>query len=87
MNARRCVSVLVGGLLLAGFLLAAGVPGALLLGVAPVIVCAAMHMTMHHSEPGGEIAQRAVRPRRSNPMAPLPRPVASATILPGSITK
>jgi hypothetical protein len=63
---RRCLAMSAGALLLAVVLLAAGVPGALLLGLAPALGCVAMHLLMGHGDPHGrdllETAQRAVRP-------------------------
>ena len=63
---RRCLAMTAGAVFLALVLLAAGVPGAVLLGVAPALVCVAMHMLMSHGDPHGrdllETAQRAVRP-------------------------
>lgn len=63
---RRCLAMSVGAVLLAVVLLAAGVPGAVLLGLAPALVCVAMHLLMGHGDPHGrdllETAQRAGRP-------------------------
>ena len=63
---RRCLAMSAGAVFLALVLLAAGVPGAVLLGVAPALVCVAMHLLMGHGDPHGrdllETAQRAVRP-------------------------
>jgi hypothetical protein len=65
-TARRCLAMTVGTVLLASVLIGAGVPGAVLLGVAPALVCVAMHLAMGHGDPDGrqllETAQRAVRP-------------------------
>ena len=62
----RCLAMSVGAVLLAAVLLAAGVPGAVLFAVAPVLSCVAMHLVMGHGDPDGqrllETAQRAVRP-------------------------
>jgi 4-hydroxybenzoate polyprenyltransferase len=44
----RCLAMTAGALLLAGFLLALGVPGAVLLGLAPALVCVGMHLVMGH---------------------------------------
>ena len=64
----RCLAMSVGAALLAVALLAAGVPGAVLLAVAPVLVCVAMHLVMGHGDPDGErlleTARRAARPPR-----------------------
>jgi hypothetical protein len=66
MSLWRCLAMSVGGILVAGLLLAAGVPGAVLLGIGPALVCVAMHLAMGHGDPDGrqllETAQRAVRP-------------------------
>jgi hypothetical protein len=63
---RRCLAMSAGAMLLAVVLLAAGVPGAVLLGLAPALACVAMHVLMGHGDPHGrdllETAQRAVRP-------------------------
>ena len=64
----RCLAMAVGAALLAVALLAAGVPGAVLLAVAPVLVCVAMHLVLGHGDPDGErlleTARRAARPPR-----------------------
>ena len=64
----RCLAMSVGAALLAVALLAAGVPGAVLLAVVPVLVCVAMHLVMGHGDPDGErlleTARRAARPPR-----------------------
>jgi hypothetical protein len=66
MTARRCVSMSVGAALLIILLVAAGVPGALLLVLVPTLVCVAMPLWMGHRDSDGEhfleTAQRAVRP-------------------------
>ena len=63
---RRCLAMSAGAVLLALVLLAAGVPGAVPLGVAPALLCVAMHMLMGHGDPHGrdlpETGRRAVRP-------------------------
>jgi hypothetical protein len=68
MTIGRCIAMSVGAALLAIALLAAGVPGAVLLAVAPVLVCVAMHLVMGHGDPDGErlleTARRAARPPR-----------------------
>jgi hypothetical protein len=57
----------VGAVLVAVSLLAAGVPGAVLLGVAPVLLCVAVHLAMGHGDPHGkdllDTARRAVELR------------------------
>lgn len=45
---RRCLLMSIGALALAGVLLAAGVPGAVLLGFAPLAACLGMHLLMGH---------------------------------------
>jgi len=62
----RCLAMSAGAALLALLLLAAGVPGAALLGLAPALVCVVVHFVMGHGDPHGkdllETARRAVRP-------------------------
>jgi hypothetical protein len=64
---RQCVAMFAGAVLLAVTLLIAGVPGAVLLGVAPALVCVAVHLAMGHGDPHGkdllETARRAGQPR------------------------
>ena len=48
----RCLAMSAGALLLAGFLLVLGVPGAVFLGLAPALVCVSMHLVMGHGAPG-----------------------------------
>jgi hypothetical protein len=66
MTARHCIAMSLGAALLAVVLLVAGVPGALLLVLAPTLVCVAMSLWMGHGDTDGEhlleTAQRAVRP-------------------------
>jgi hypothetical protein len=63
---RRCLMMGGGALFAAVILLALGIPGAVLLVLAPVLVCVAVHLAMGHGDPDGqhllETAQRAVRP-------------------------
>jgi hypothetical protein len=51
---RRCLAMAVGGLAVAAVLLAAGVPGAVLLAFAPAVVCVGMHVVMGHGDAHGE---------------------------------
>jgi hypothetical protein len=44
----------VGALAVAAVLLAAGVPGAVLLALAPALVCVGMHVVMGHGDAHGE---------------------------------
>ena len=68
MTIGRYIAMSVGAALLAIALLAAGVPGAVLLAVAPVLEYVAMHLVMGHGDPDGErlleTARRAARPPR-----------------------
>jgi hypothetical protein len=50
----RCLLVSIGGLGLAGILLVAGVPGAVLLGLAPLAICLGMHLLMGHGATHGQ---------------------------------
>ena len=45
---RTCALVLAGGLAGAAVLLALGVPSAVLIGLAPFVICLAMHPLMMH---------------------------------------
>lgn len=58
---RRCLAMTVGAALLAVVLLAAGVPGAVLLGLAPALVCVGMHLVMGHGDADGEEMYRTAR--------------------------
>ena len=64
---RRCVLMSIGALALAGVLLAAGVPGAVLLGLTPLAICLGMHLLMGHGDARGQellaTARRASEPR------------------------
>jgi hypothetical protein len=51
----------LGAVALAAVLLAAGVPGAVLLAVAPVLLCVGMHLAMGHGDPHGEVLLRTAR--------------------------
>jgi len=60
---RRCLVMSAGAVALAGVLLAAGVPGALVLSFAPLAVCLGMHLLMGrgatHGQGGPASAQHA----------------------------
>jgi hypothetical protein len=58
---RRCLAMTAGAALLALVLLAAGVPGAILLGLAPALVCVGMHLVMGHGDAHGEEMYRTAR--------------------------
>jgi hypothetical protein len=62
----RCLAMSAGALVLTILLLAAGLPGGVLLVLVPTLVCVAMPLWMDHRDPNGrhlpETAQRAVRP-------------------------
>ena len=51
---RRCLAMTVGALAVAAVLLAAGVPGAVLLALAPALVCVGMHVAIGHGDAHGE---------------------------------
>jgi len=51
---RRCLAMTVGAVALAAVLIAAGVPAAALLAIAPALVCVAMHLVMGHGDAHGE---------------------------------
>ena len=51
---RRCLAMTAGAAVLAVALLAAGVPGAVLLALAPALVCVGMHVVMGHGDAHGE---------------------------------
>ena len=65
-SARRCIAMSVGAGALIVALVAAGVPGALLLVLVPTLACVAMTSLMGRGDPDGqhllETAQQAVRP-------------------------
>jgi hypothetical protein len=56
---RRCLAMTAGAVLLAAVLLAAGVPGAVLLAVAPALC--RMHLAMGHGDAHGEDLYREAR--------------------------
>ncbi|NJD27178.1 MAG: DUF2933 domain-containing protein [Chloroflexi bacterium] len=58
---RRCLAMTVGAGALAVVLLAAGVPGAVLLALAPALVCVGMHLVMGHGDAHGEQLYRTAR--------------------------
>ena len=58
---RRCVAMTVGALAVAAVLLAEGVPGAVLLALAPALVCVAMHVVMGHGDAHGADLLRTAR--------------------------
>lgn len=58
---RRCLSMTVGAVALAALLLAAGVPAVVLLGIAPVLLCVAMHFVMSHGDAHGEELLRTAK--------------------------
>jgi hypothetical protein len=58
---RHCLAITVGAVLLAAVLLAAGVPGTVLLALAPALVCAGMHRVMGHGDAHGEDLYRKAR--------------------------
>lgn len=58
---RRCLAMTVGAGALAAVLLAAGVPGAVLLALAPALVCVGMHLVMGHGDAHGEDMHRTAR--------------------------
>jgi hypothetical protein len=51
---RRCLAVTVAAAALAAVLLAAGVPGAVLLALAPALACVGMHLVFGHGKAHGE---------------------------------
>jgi len=58
---RPCLAISVGAIALSAVLLSTGVPGAVLLAVAPALVCVGMHLVMGHGDPHGEGLLRAAR--------------------------
>lgn len=58
---RRCLAMTVGAGALAVVLLAAGTPGAVLLALAPALVCVGMHLVMGHGDAHGEELYRTAR--------------------------
>jgi hypothetical protein len=60
---RRCSAMVGGALILSVLLLAVGVPGAALLGVAPIAICLAMHVVMGQGDAHGD--QLAATTRRA----------------------
>jgi hypothetical protein len=58
---RRCLAMTVGAAALAALLFAIGVPGAVLLALAPALVCVGMHLVMGHGDAHGEHLHRTAR--------------------------
>lgn len=58
---RRCLAMTVGGLGVGAVLLAVGVPGALLLALAPALLCVGMHLVMGHGDANGDDLLRTAR--------------------------
>jgi 4-hydroxybenzoate polyprenyltransferase len=76
----------VGAIAVAGVLFAAGVPGAVLLGIAPALLCVGMHLIMGHGDAHGDellrTAQAAAARQAERPLDGVPR---AAGIPPRSI--
>jgi 4-hydroxybenzoate polyprenyltransferase len=51
---RSCLAMTTGALPLAAILLVAGVPGAVLLALAPALLCVGMHLLMDHGQGDAE---------------------------------
>jgi hypothetical protein len=58
---RRCLAMTVGAVALAAVLLAVGVPGGVLLALAPLLVCVGMHFAVGHGDAHGQDMHRAAR--------------------------
>jgi hypothetical protein len=58
---RRCLAMTVGAAAVAAVLLAAGVPGAVLLALAPALVCLGMHLVMGHGDAHSDDLYRTAR--------------------------
>lgn len=58
---RRCLAMTVAVLGVGAALLAAGVPGAVLLAIAPALLCVGMHLVMGHGDAHGEDLLRTAR--------------------------
>lgn len=58
---RRCLAISVGAAALAAVLLAVGVPGAVLLALAPALICTGLHLLMGHGDAHGEHPYRTAR--------------------------
>ena len=71
---RRCLAMTVGAGALAVVLLAAGVPGAVLLALAPALVCVGMHLVMGHGDAHGEDLYRTARAAADRPNRPVDDP-------------
>lgn len=73
---RRCLAMTLGAGLLASVLIAIGVPGSVLLAVAPVLVCVAMHLAMANGDAdGAELFETARRSAALPPGSSRPGPV------------
>ena len=74
---RRCLAMTFGAVALTAVLLAAGVPGAVLLGIAPALVCVGMHFVMGHGDAHGEdllrTAQAAAARQAGRPVDGMPK--------------
>ena len=68
---RRCLAMTVGAGALAVVLLAAGVPGAVLLALTPALVCVGMHVVMGHGDAHGEDMYRTARAAADRAERPL----------------
>ena len=74
-----------GAIALAGALLFAGVPAAVLLGLTPALLCLAMHVAIGHGDPHGEelltTARKATARELETPVLaarpPIPTPLGS----------
>ncbi len=64
----------VGAGALAAVLLAVGVPGAVLLALAPALVCVGMHVVMGHGDAHGEDMYRTARAAADRTERPLEDP-------------
>jgi hypothetical protein len=80
---RRCLAMIAGAVAGSALLLAAGVPGAVLLAVAPVLVCVALHVLMGHADPHGEELLRTARRAAADQAAPAIGRAAQDSTSPG----
>jgi hypothetical protein len=58
---RRCLAMTVGAAALAALLLVAGAPGAVLLALAPALVCVGIHLAWGLGDADGEHLYRTAR--------------------------
>ena len=58
---RHCLAMTVGALGVGAVLIAAGVPGVVLLALAPALLCVGMHLVMGHGDAHGEDLLRTAR--------------------------